>query len=169
MDLHLSGDVKWVGGWGLNFSGGKAQASTASSAKLARPDQATGEYSIEAWVAPGNVVQEDMRIVSYSGGLTSRNFALGQTMYNYDFFNRSSNTDANGEPGLSTPNADEVLQATLQHVVATFDPVEGRKIYVNGELEAQLDPAPGGTSANGTTASRSCSATRCRATATGWA
>ena len=107
--------------------------------------QATGEYSIEAWVAPGNVVQEDMRIVSYSGGLTARNFALGQTMYNYDFFNRSSNTDANGEPGLSTPNADEVLQATLQHVVATFDPVAGRKIYVNGELKAQLDPAPGGT------------------------
>jgi len=145
VDLHLSGNVKWVGGWGLNFQGGKAQASTTASSKLAKLIQGTGEYSIEAWVAPGNVVQEDMRIVSYSGGLMARNFALGQTMYNYDFFNRSSNTDANGEPGLSTPNADEVLQATLQHVVATFDPVAGRKIYVNGELKAQLDPAPGGT------------------------
>jgi hypothetical protein len=145
VDLHLSGNVKWVGGWGLNFQGGKAQASTSASAKIAQLVQATGEYSIEAWVAPGNVVQEDMRIVSYSGGLTARNFALGQTMYNYDFFNRSSNTGANGDPGLSTPNADEVLQATLQHVVATFDPVEGRKIYVNGELKASLDPQPGGT------------------------
>ncbi len=145
VDLHLSGNVKWVGGWGLNFQGGKAQASTTASAKLAKLIQATGEYSIEAWVAPGNVVQEDMRIVSYSGGLTARNFALGQTMYNYDFYNRSSNTDANGEAGLSTPNADEVLQAALQHVVATFDPVAGRKIYVNGELKASLDPAPGGT------------------------
>jgi hypothetical protein len=145
IDLTLSGNVKWVGGWGLNFQGGKAQASTTSSAKLAQLVQATGEYSIEAWVAPGNVVQEDMRIVSYSGGLTARNFALGQTMYNYDFFNRSSNTDANGEPGLSTPNAEEVLQATLQHVVATFDPVAGRKIYVNGQLRASLDPQPGGT------------------------
>jgi hypothetical protein len=145
MDLTLSGNVQWFGGWGLNFAGGKAQASTGSSAKLKDLIAATGEYSIEAWVAPGNVVQEDMRIVSYSAGLTNRNFNLGQTMYNYDFFNRSNLTNANGDPQLSTPDADEVLQATLQHVVATFDPVVGRRIYVNGELVASLDPAPGGT------------------------
>jgi hypothetical protein len=145
MDLTLSGGVKWFGGWGLNFTGGKAQASTASSAKLRTMINATGEYSIEAWVTPGNVVQEDMRIVSYSGGLMARNFNLGQTMYNYDFFNRSSRTDANGDPQMSTPAAAEVLQATLQHVVATFDPVTGRKIYVNGVLVASQDPAPGGS------------------------
>lgn len=145
MDLTLSGNVEWFGGWGLNFSGGKAQASTANSAKLRNLITSTGEYSIEAWVAPGNVVQEDARIVSYSAGTMARNFNLGQTMYNYDFFNRGSNSDANGNPQLSTPDAAEVLQATLQHVVATFDPVEGRKIYVNGTLVAELDPAPGGT------------------------
>ena len=145
LDLHLSGNVKWMGGWGLNFAGGKAQATTAASAKLTQLIGQTGEYSIEAWVAPGNVVQEDMRIVSYSGGTMARNFNLGQTMYNYDFFNRSSATDGNGTPALSTPNAAQVLQATLQHVVATFDPVAGRKIYVNGVLKASLDPAPGGT------------------------
>jgi len=145
MDLTLSGNVQWFGGWGLNFSGGKAQASTAASAKLRALVNATGEYSIEAWVAPGNVVQEDARIVSYSAGTMVRNFNLGQTLYNYDFFNRSSNSDENGNPQLSTPAAAEVLQATLQHVVATFDPIEGRKIYVNGTLVAELDPAPGGT------------------------
>ena len=145
MDLTLSGPVQWFGGWGLNFAGGKAQASTGSSAKLRNMILATGEYSIEAWVTPGNVVQEDMRIVSYSAGLTNRNFNLGQTMYNYDFFNRSNLTNANGDPQLSTPDADEVLQATLQHVVATFDPATGRKIYVDGVLVASLDPAPGGT------------------------
>jgi hypothetical protein len=145
MDLSLSGNVQWVGGWGLNFAGGKAQASTATSAKLRNLINATGEYSIEAWVAPGNVVQENSRIVSYSAGLDNRNFNLGQTMYNYDFFNRSSNSDENGNPQLSTPDAAEVLQATLQHVVVTFGPVEGRKIYVNGVLVADQDPAPGGT------------------------
>jgi hypothetical protein len=145
MDLTLSGNVQWFGGWGLNFAGGKAQASTGSSAKLKNLIATTGEYSIEAWVVPGNVVQEDMRIVSYSASLTNRNFALGQTMYNYDYFNRTNLTNANGEPGLSTPDADEVLQASLQHVVATFDPVEGRRIYVDGVLVASLDPAPGGT------------------------
>jgi mono/diheme cytochrome c family protein len=144
MDLTLSGSVQWFGGWGLNFAGGKAQASTGTSGKLKNLIAATGEYSIEAWVTPGNVVQEDMRIVSYSASLMNRNFNLGQTMYNYDFFNRSDLTNANGDPQLSTPDADEVLQASLQHVVATFDPVEGRKIYVDGVLVASLDPAPGG-------------------------
>jgi hypothetical protein len=148
MDLTLSGNVQWFGGWGLNFAGGKAQASTGASAKLKNLILQTGEYSIEAWVVPGNVVQEDMRIVSYSASLTNRNFNLGQTMYNYDFFNRTDLTSANGDPQLSTPDADEVLQATLQHVVATFHPVTGRKIYVNGVLAASLDPAPGGTITN---------------------
>ena len=148
MDLTLSGNVQWFGGWGLNFAGGKAQASTGASAKLKNLIVNTGEYSIEAWVVPGNVVQEDMRIVSYSASLTNRNFNLGQTMYNYDFFNRSNLTDANGDPALSTPDADEVLQASLQHVVATFDPVAGRKIYVDGVLVSQVDPAPGGTVTN---------------------
>jgi hypothetical protein len=148
MDLTLSGNVQWFGGWGLNFAGGKAQASTGASAKLKNLIASTGEYSIEAWVAPGNVVQEDMRIVSYSASLTNRNFNLGQTMYNYDFFNRSDLTNANGDPQLSTPDAAEVLQATLQHVVATFDPVAGRRIYVDGVLVASLDPAPGGTVTN---------------------
>src|SRR5690606_7859064 len=144
MDLTLSGSVEWFGGWGLNFSGGKAQASTAASSKLRTMITATGEYSIEAWVAPGNVVQEDVRIVSYSAGTMARNFTLGQTMYNYDFFNRSSNSDENGNPQLSTPDAAEVLQATLQHVVATYHPAEGRKIYVNGVLASMQDPVPGG-------------------------
>ena len=137
LDLTLNGGVEWFGGWGLNIkAGGKAQGSTAASKKLHDMIKATGEYSIEAWVVPGNVTQEDSRIVSYSAGVDSRNFNVGQTLYNYDFFNRSDNTDANGNPQVSTPDAAEVLQASLQHVVATFDPVVGRQVYVNGVLVA---------------------------------
>jgi mono/diheme cytochrome c family protein len=148
MNLSLSGAVEWFGGWGLNFTGGKAQASTVSSAKLAAGIQATGEYAIEAWVAPGNVVQENARIVSYSASPDTRNFNLGQTMYNYDFFNRTDGSDANGNPQVSTPDAAEVLQATLQHVVVNFDPVTGRSIFVNGILVQNQDPAPGGSLAD---------------------
>ena len=144
MDLTISGEVEWFGGWGLNFADGKAQASTASSAKLHDMIRATGEYAIEAWIAPGNVVQEDRRIVSYSGGPTARNFNLGQTLYNYDFFNTVEGSSANGDPQLSTPDADEVLQATLQHVVVNFDPIAGREIFVNGILVQDLDTVPGG-------------------------
>jgi len=148
-DLALSGDVTWVGGWGINVrpsaQGSKAQASTTASRKLHQLITATGEYSIEAWIVPGNVTQEDARIVSYSGSTTARNFTMGQTLYNYDFYGRSSVTGANGTPLLSTADADERLQASLQHVVMTFDPVDGRRIYVNAEYTGDLDGEGGGT------------------------
>jgi len=144
INLSLSGEVDWVGGWGINVKNGKAQGSTLSSKKLNDLIQPTGEYSIEAWVAPSNVTQEDARIVSYSGSNTARNFTLGQTLYNYDFFNRSDVTGINGDPALSTDDADEDLQATLQHVVVTYDPVNGRRIYVNGVFTDDVDANGGG-------------------------
>jgi len=149
-DLQFSGDVSWVGGWGINVKpvmngGSKAQASTTASRKFQQLIGTTGEYSLEAWVVPGNVTQEDARIVSYSGSNTTRNFTMGQTLYNYDFFNRSTATGTNGTPQLSTDDADERLQASLQHVVMTFDPVNGRRIYVNGEFTGDTDRAGGGT------------------------
>jgi hypothetical protein len=148
LNLTLSGDVAWVGGWGINVRSGKAQGSTSASRKLYDLIRGTGEYTIEAWVSPGNVAQEDARIVSYSGGTSTRNFMLGQTLYSYDFYNRASTTDVAGDPKLTTAAADEDLQATLQHVVATFDPVNGRRIYVNGEFTGDADPSSGGTLAD---------------------
>ncbi len=146
LNLNLSGDAQWVGGCGVQVgANGKAQGSTSASRKLFDLITATNEYSIEAWVAPGNVVQDGpARIVSYSGGSMTRNFMLGQTLYNYDFLNRQANSDQNGDPQLSTADADEDLQATLQHVVVTYDPIEGRKIYVNGQFTDDVDPTPPG-------------------------
>ena len=144
INLSLSGNYDWVGGWGIkigegsgNQDDGKAQGSTTDSKKLHDLITATGEYSIEAWVVPGNVTQEGPAgIVSYSAGTAARNFTLGQTLYNYNYLNRSSETDENGEGDVSTADAEEILQTSLQHVVATFSPTEGRKIYVNGVLVA---------------------------------
>ncbi|HIG43795.1 MAG: LamG domain-containing protein [bacterium] len=144
LDLSFSGDVSWIGGWGINIGdNGKAQGLTSTSKKLHDLITSTGEYSLEAWIASANVTQEEARIVSYSGGNMTRNFTLGQTLYNYDFLARSSTTDGNGDPAISTPDADEVLQATLQHVVATFDPTNGRQLYVNGSLIDVRDGAGG--------------------------
>jgi len=156
LDLQLSGEYEWFGGWGITIksgdpllgqSDGRAQGSTTNSQKLFNELRATGEYSIEAWLVPANVTQEMSRIVTYSGGQTARNFTLQQTLYNYDFLHRSTVTGANGDqPQLSTPDAAEVLQATLQHVVATFSATEGRNIYVNGQLVTPNgDPAAPGT------------------------
>jgi hypothetical protein len=159
IDLNFSGDVTWFGGWGISIGAdaaqgpGKAQGSTTASRKLHDIFKESGEFSIEAWVVPANVAQEMAQIVSYSAGPGTRNFALQQTLYDYDFLLRHNAVDANGDPlmGLngqpmhSTPAMDEVLQATLQHVVATYDPINGRRIYVNGVQETGVDPIPGGT------------------------
>ncbi len=145
IDLDLSGDVEWFGGWGITINDGKAQGTSAASKKLHDLIRATGEYSIEAWVVPANVTQEMARIVSYSGGNTTRNFTLQQTLYDYNYLLRTTETSLNGDPALSTPSADEVLQASLQHVVANYDAVNGRSIYVNGILVSQVDPVQAGS------------------------
>jgi hypothetical protein len=148
-DLTISGNVLWAGGWGINVgAGGKAQASTSSSAKIFNMIQATGEFSVEAWVAPALVAVDKSYMVSYSGGDTLRNFTLGQTNQNYDFMLRSSNSDLNGMAQLATPTAAMMLQASLQHVVLTYDPVNGRQIYVNGVNAMVADPQKGGTISN---------------------
>ncbi len=146
MHLTLSGNTGWLGGWGIEISNGKAQASTTSSRKLHELITATGEYTIEAWVVPANVTQEGpARIISYSAGTDARNFTLGQTQYNYDFLHRSTSTDPDGNPALSTADEDEDLQATQQHVVATYDPVKGRRLYVNGVFTGDSDPLAAGS------------------------
>ena len=148
-DLTLSGNVSWVGGWGLNFGmGSSAQASTSASAKLANMIQESGEYSIEAWAAPANVAQTNAWIVSYSGSNTTRNMTLGQATEQYQGFTRSSVTDTNGMPPLVTTTANGAAQAALQHIVLTYDPVNGQKLFVNGVFTGDMDPSKGGTFAN---------------------
>lgn len=146
VNLDLIGNVAWLDSYGLDFTGGRAQADTTASKKLHDFIKSSGEYSIEAWVIPGNVSQEDANIISYDAGSTQKNFTLSQTLYDYNFHNRSDSSNANGEPVLSTPDADEVLQASLQHVVATYDPVSGRQIYVNGTLINVTEPIANSTS-----------------------
>jgi len=141
MDLTFSGPVSWVLGYGIDITaGGKAQASTESSKKLADLITLTNAYSIEAWLIPGNVSQEDARIISYSAGDTARNFSVSQSLYNYEFLNRSSNTNAEGRTSLVTNDDDEDLQSSLQHIIVTFDSVNGRRIYVNGVFTDDIDP-----------------------------
>ncbi|MBT8149657.1 MAG: LamG domain-containing protein [Pseudomonadales bacterium] len=145
MPLTLIGDYTWQKNWGVTFNDGRAQASVNNSTKLFDELSGTGEYTIETWIFPGNVTQDNTaRIVSYSGGTEARNFTLGQSLYNYEALNRSSVTNTNGLPALVTADADEDAQAVLQHVVVTFHPETGRKIYVNGVDTNDPDDQGGG-------------------------
>ncbi|MES1195698.1 MAG: LamG domain-containing protein, partial [Steroidobacter sp.] len=149
IDLNFSGSVTWSGGWGINIAaGGRAQATTGGSKKLSDRIKASGEFSIEAWVAPGNVAQNNAYIVSYSGGNNVSNFVLDQREYQYEVRTRSDKTTGangpNGEPSLLTSDTAQFAQASLQHVVVTYDPVNGRKLYVNGVDTKTADPLHSG-------------------------
>jgi hypothetical protein len=149
LNLTLSGDVAWVGGWGINVRpGGKAQGTASASKKLSDLIKSTGEFTIEAWANNANVAQEDAFIVSYSAGANARNVTLAQRMYQYEAYTRSDKTGANGNPVLLTRAADMDAQAALQHVVMTYSPVEGRRIYVNGVYTGDTDAQGGGSLAD---------------------
>jgi hypothetical protein len=149
MDLTLTGTA-WVPGGGLEMVGGRALASADTSQKLF--DRIAGgrgsqEYSIEAWVIPANTDQEGpARIITYAADTNNRNFMLGQVKYTYVARNRSlaAGVTLNGNPQLATSDADEDLQATMQHVVVTYDQMNGRRIYVNGMWTEDMDTVPGG-------------------------
>jgi mono/diheme cytochrome c family protein len=149
LNLTMSGDVQWVGGWGINVRpGGKAQGTAAASKKLNDLIKSTGEFSIEVWANNANVAQENAYIVSYSAGVNARNATLAQNMYQYHAYTRSSETSANGNPTLITNAADMDAQAALQHVVLTYSPVDGRRIYVNGAYTGDVDAQGGGSLAD---------------------
>ena len=149
LNLTMSGAVDWVGGWGINVKpGGKVQGTSAASKQLTDLIKSTGEFSIEAWVNTANVAQEDAFIVSYSAGANARNVTLAQRMYQYEAYTRSSETNSNGNPVLLTRAADMDAQAALQHVVLTYSPIEGRRIYVNGVDTGDVDAQGGGSLAD---------------------
>jgi hypothetical protein len=149
-DLQFSGAVTWAGGWGINIAaGGMAKALTANSAKLAALIQASGEFSIETWAAPANVAQKNAWIVSYSGSDKTRNVTLGQQATQFQGATRSDKTDPNG--GTMPLLTDKTLfpaQAALQHIVLTYDPVNGQKLYLNGVDTGAVDSAKGGSLAS---------------------
>jgi hypothetical protein len=144
-DLTLEGPTL-MSSYGIRVETGRAIATQAASRKLydllAEPSDGTQQYTLEAWIANANTTQEGPApIVSYAGGGESRNFGLGQVTYYYNVRTRTVNPElnGNGNPALQTADADRDAQATLQHVVITYDRYRGRRAYVNGAFTGDLD------------------------------
>jgi hypothetical protein len=127
--------MEWVDG-GLRNVSGKAQANATDSRKLFDMIMPAGAFTIEAWITPANATQSGpARVVSYSSGTATSNFQMGQNAALYRFRNRTAASNANGDPFLES--AAGAVAAELQHVVLTFAPGAGRKIYVDGMLSSQ--------------------------------
>ncbi len=135
--LNIEG-MEWEPGGGLRNVNGKAQASLADSQKLFSRITATGQFTVEAWVTADNNDQDGpARIVSYSLNTQQRNFTMGQNALYYVLRNDSTGTGDNGTPQLEA--LDREVSTALQHVAMSFDPVNGRRIYVDGQLLAEDD------------------------------
>lgn len=144
VNLDLDGDYEWMSSWGIQFNHGKAVSINARPLwdAIASPDTGTGQYTVEVWATPANIVQDGpARIVTYSRSTSARNFTLGQNGYDYVFRNRAVIGDGmpNGTPALETYDGDQDAQAVLQHVVLTYDQYRGRRIYVNGVWTDDVD------------------------------
>jgi len=150
INLTLSGNTSWDSAWGLIFGtgGAKAQGSTATSSKLYTSIITSGQYSLELWAAPANVTQTEAFMAGYSGGTTLRNFTLAQDAMQYQAYGRSTVSDTNGAPPLTTAPANMNAQAALQHIVLTYNPTNGRQLYINGNFTGDVDTLTGGTLGN---------------------
>jgi len=150
LNLTISGNTTWDSAWGLIFGtgGAKAQGSTATSSKLYSSISTTGEYSLELWAAPANVTQTDAFLAGYSGGTALRDFTLAQKAMQYQAYGRSTASDSNGAPALTTAAANMNAQAALQHIVLTYNATQGRRLYINGNATGDVDTVTGGALAN---------------------
>jgi len=150
MDLALEGPVL-MSSYGIDVATGRAIATADSSRKLYdRIGSVAGgsqSYSLEMWISNANTTQDGpARIMTYSRSTGSRNFMLGQNLYQYSIRNRAflDESNNNGNPAMETYDVDRDAQATLQHVVVTYDQLAGRRIYVDGRWTEDEDPiAPG--------------------------
>jgi hypothetical protein len=150
MDLSLEGP-ELMSSYGIDVATGRAIATVDSSRKLfdriAAQGAGTQSYSLEMWIANANTTQDGpARIMSYGQNTGSRNFMLGQSLYQYIIRNRAflQESNNNGGPDMETYEVDQDAQSTLQHVIVTYDQLAGRRIYIHGLWTEDLDPIDAG-------------------------
>ncbi|MGH7136734.1 MAG: LamG-like jellyroll fold domain-containing protein, partial [Pirellulales bacterium] len=103
--------------------------------KLIDAIKQSGELTLETWVLPrGDRQGGPARIMSLSADPGQRNFTLGQERDRYDVRLRTTKTDGNGIPSLSTPPS--AVQADLTHIAFTRDRTGNTRIYVHGRQQA---------------------------------
>ena len=115
----------------IGLKGKSLIVSDAKPEKLVRAVKKSGEFSIEVWLTPGNLKQAGpARIVTLSTNTTNRNFTLGQDKDRFDVRLRTTRTDRNGLPSLSSPG--KSASESLTHVVFTRTKDGKTRLYLDG-------------------------------------
>ncbi len=124
----------------LKITGKSRLIADQSPVGMIKSIQETGAFTIEAWITPGNTtLKGPARIVTLSRNGSERNFTLGQDGSKFDVRCRSTKTDKNGLPSLSSTS--KSLSTDLTHVVFTLSKDHVSRIYLNGKLnnEGKVD------------------------------
>lgn len=92
----------------------------------------SNEFSIEVWLNPQSTTQTGpARIISYSEDGNNRNFTLGQEGSSYVVRIRTTETDLNGLPQISTE--ENSVELKLTHLVFNRDSLGVCKLFIDGE------------------------------------
>ena len=129
--------VDWDKG-GLKVKEATFIGAEGSSKRLAKALKKSKAVSLEAWVTPANNSQKGpARIVTFSSGPSERNFTLGQDGDKYEVRFRTSATDANGQPSVTSQG--KAAKRALTHIVYTRDKDGKARLFVDGEQEVERD------------------------------
>ncbi len=128
--------VTWTEGM-LSVNAPTLIYSSGSATRLIESIRSSNAVTIEVWIRPGNTSQNGpARIVTLSVDADIRYFSLGQGLGEgqahglYDVRLRTTDTDENGIPSLSTQP--DTVSTALSHVVYTRDASGAARIYLDG-------------------------------------
>jgi hypothetical protein len=137
LDLTIANPkaVTWEAG-SLRINAGTLIASSSSATKVTNALKTSNAVTVEAWVKSAAVAQGGpARILTVSKDAYLRNLTLGQEQARYDVRLRTTKTDTNGRPAVST--ADGTLNTSLAHVVYTRNASGVVEVYLNGVRQLQ--------------------------------
>lgn len=142
MDLKIEDPaaVRWVDD-GLEIHSTTLLRSLKSSGRLTKALRRSKSLTLEAWVTPVDTTQSGpARILTLSEGSSQRNFTLGQSGDEFEVRLRTTKTDNNGLPGLSSGSAKVATRP--MHVVFTRQANGETVLYLDGRRVAS-DRSPG--------------------------
>lgn len=125
--------VQWEN-YGLRIVSAPSIITTSSASKITNALKASNSMTIEAWLSPANNAQSSpSRIFTISADESNRNFSLGQNNDSYEINLRTTSTDNNGLPSISSSGG-TVSTTGFDHVVFTRSSNGTANFYVNGTL-----------------------------------
>jgi hypothetical protein len=143
LDLSIADpdNVTWLSDGGLKIESPTIISSRDKPLKILQAVQQTNEISLELWIAPDNADQDGpARIVSISFDPFNRNFTLGQEFVEFEVRLRTTASDENGNPSISTQQ--QAVQMRPMHLVYSRAQDGAAQIYIDGVLSV-------GTTASG--------------------